>query len=111
MMKQNIKTNHIKKIVENRLNSQADNELIATKPPDINSEEKSIPRNIRRTLAQIRTDKSPFLHSYLNKINPQTNPSPICHLCNSDIPNTKHLLLFFAMTPTSIRSESPDRLR
>jgi len=77
--------------VENYLNSQEDNELILAKPPVINPEDESLPRGINRTLSQLRDDRSPFLHAYLNKIDPQNHPSPLCPLCKADIHNTKHL--------------------
>ena len=77
--------------MKNYLNSQVDNELITAKPPVINPEDKSLPRGINRTLAQLRDDKSPFLYSYLNKIDPQNHPSPLCPLCKTDMHNTKHL--------------------
>jgi hypothetical protein len=55
----NIKANHTKS-VEDYINSQVNNELIAAKPPVINAEDESLPRGINRTLAQLRDDKSPF---------------------------------------------------
>ena len=78
-IKHNIKINHTKS-VENYLNSQVDNELIAAKPPVINPEDESLPRGINRTLAQLHDDKSPLLYSYLNKIDPQNHPSPVIKL-------------------------------
>ena len=102
IIKQNLKINHSQKTmiylliwftmtVEDYLNSQDINELIGIKPPDINPSEQSLPRNIRRTLSQSRTDKSPFLYSYRNKINPQIYSSPNCPLCKTDTHTTKHL--------------------
>ena len=89
-IKHNIKINHTKS-VEDYINSQVDNELIAAKPPVINPEDESLPRGTNRTLSQLRDDKSPFLYSYLNKIDPQNHPSPLCPLCKADIHDTKHL--------------------
>ena len=93
-IKHNIKINHTKS-VEDYINSQVDNELIAAKPPVINPEDESLPRGINRTLAQLRDDKSPFLYYYLNKIDPQNHPSPLCPLCKTDIHNTKHLFCIY----------------
>ena len=87
VIKQNLKINHTK-AVEDYLNSLDINELIGIKPPDINPSEESLPRDIRRTLSQGRTNKSPFLYSYLNKINPQIYPSPNCPLCKTE--TSKH---------------------
>ena len=89
-IKHNIKINHTTS-VENYLNSQEDNELISSKPPVINPEDESLPRGIHCTLAQLGDDKSPFLYSYLNKIDPQNHPSPLCPLCKTDIQYTKQL--------------------
>ena len=90
VIKQNLKLNHTN-IVEEYLNSQDSNELIEIKPPDINPSEQSLPREIRRILSQSRTNKSPFLYSYLNKIKPQLYSSPNCPLCKTEIHTTKHL--------------------
>jgi hypothetical protein len=90
IIKQNLKINHTK-TVGDYLNSLDINELIGIQPPDINPSEQSLPRNIRRTLSQNRTNKSPFLYSYRNKINPQIYPSPNCPLCKNDTHTTKHL--------------------
>ena len=35
------------------------------------------------TLAQLKTNKSPFLLSYIHKINASTHPSPLCPLCRT----------------------------
>src|SRR6188508_3697248 len=83
VIKQNFKINHTK-IVEDYLNSQDINELIGIKPPDINPSEQSLPRDIRRILSQSRTNKSPFLYSYRNKINPEIYPSSNCLLCKRE---------------------------
>ena len=45
----------------------------------------------RRTLAQLRTNKSPFLKSYLHKVDAKTHPSPLCPLCNIHTHDTHHL--------------------
>ena len=45
----------------------------------------------RRNLAQIRTNKSPLLKSYLHKVNAKTHPLPLCPFCNTNIHKTRHL--------------------
>ena len=45
----------------------------------------------RRTLAQLRTNKSPFLLSCLHKIDASTHPSPLCPLCRTHEHTTQHL--------------------
>ena len=57
----------------------------------ISSSEERLPRLTRRTLAQLRTNKSPFLKSYLHKVDAKTHPSPLCPLCNINTHDTHHL--------------------
>ena len=45
-----------------------------------------LPRLTRRTLAQLRTNKSPFL-----KVDAKTHPSPLFPLCNTHTHDTHHL--------------------
>ena len=52
---------------------------------------KILPCLTRRTLAQLRTNKSPFLKSYLHKVDAKTHPSPLCPLCNIHTHDTHHL--------------------
>ena len=49
----------------------------------------NIPRLTRRT--KIITNKSPFLKSYLHKVDAKTHPSPLLPLCSTHIYNTHHL--------------------
>ena len=51
----------------------------------------TIERLTRRTLAQLRTNKSHFLKSYLHKVDAKTHPSPLCPLCNIHTHDTHHL--------------------
>ena len=48
-------------------------------------------RHTCRTLAQLRTNKSSFLLSYLHKIDASTHPSPPCPLCHIHKHTTQHL--------------------
>ena len=89
-----IKTNmrHIHtSIVSRHLATRDNNKILRTPPAHISSSEEILPRLIRRTLAQLRTNKSPFLKSYLHKVNAKSHPSPLCPLCNTHIHNTHHL--------------------
>ena len=45
----------------------------------------------RLTIAQLRTNKSPFLKSYLHKVDANSRPSPLCPLCNTHTHNIHHL--------------------
>ena len=65
--------------------------ILRTHPPQVSSTEENLPRHTRRTLAQLRTNKSPFLLSYLHKIDASTHPSPLCPLCRTHKHTTQHL--------------------
>ena len=69
-------------IVSRHLATRGNNKILRTPPPDISSSEEILPRITHHTLAQLRTNKSPFLKSYLHKVNAKTHPSPLCPLCN-----------------------------
>ena len=55
-----------------------DNKLIQQFAPKISPSELSLPRETRRTLAQLRTNKSPILISYLHKVDETHYHSPLC---------------------------------
>ena len=89
-----IKTNmrHIHtSIVSRHLATRGKNKILRTPPPHTSSSEEILPRLTRRTLAQLRTNKSPFLKSYLHKVDAKTHPSPLCPLCNIHTHDTHHL--------------------
>ena len=89
-----IKTNmrHIHtSIVSRQLATRGNNKILRTPPPHISSSEERLPRLTRRTLDQLRTKKSPFLKSYLHKVDDKTHPSPLCPLCNIYTHDTHHL--------------------
>ena len=89
-----IKTNmhHIHtSIVSRHLATRGNNKILRTPPPRISSSEERLPRLTRRTIAQLRTNKSPFLKSYLHKVDAKTHPSPLCPLCNIHTHGTHHL--------------------
>ena len=77
----NIKDNHTT-AVENYIESIPPNKLIDDVVPKINSMEETLERDKRTRLAQLRTNKSPFLKSYLNKIDPKSYPSPLSFMQN-----------------------------
>ena len=66
-----IKTNmhHIHtSIVSMHLATRGNNKILRTPPPHTSISEEILPRLTHRTLAQLRTNKSPFLKSYLHKV-------------------------------------------
>ena len=85
-------THHIHtSIVSRHLATRGNNKILRTPPPHTSSSEERLPRLTRRTLAQFRTNKSPFLKSYLHKVDAKTHPSPLCPLCNIHTHDTHHL--------------------
>ena len=78
-------------IVSRHLATRGNNKILRTPPPHTSSSEERLPCLTRRILAQLRTNKSPFLKSYLHKVDAKTNPSPLCPLCNIHTHDTHHL--------------------
>ena len=88
-----IKTNmrHIHtSIVSRHLATRGNNKILRTLPPHTSSAEEIRPRLPHRTLAQLRTNKSPFLKSCLHKVDDKSHPSPLCPLCNTHTHDTHH---------------------
>ena len=79
------------------------NKILNANPPPVDPSEKALPHSVRRTLAQLRTNKSPFLRSYLNKISPETH-TPGCPLCPHNTHDTQHLFTCPAV-PTDLGPE------
>ena len=76
-----IKTNmrHIHtSIVSRNLPTIGNNKIMRAPPPYISSSEEILTPLTRRTLAQLRTNKSPFLKSYSHKVDAKSHPSPLC---------------------------------
>ena len=78
-------------IVSRHLVIRCNNKILRTPPPHISSSEEVLPHLTRRTLAQLRRNKSPFLKSYLHKFDAKSHPLPRCPLYNTHIHNTHHL--------------------
>ena len=78
------------------------NPVLGCRPPSISEDEKSLPRETRAKLSQLRSDWSRFLRAYLHKIGEAT--SDACPLCRSGPQNTRHLFCCPA-TPTSLKAE------
>ena len=80
-----IKTNmrHIHtSIVSRHLATRGNNKILRGPPLHISISEEILPRITRRSIAQIKTNKSPFLKSHLHKVDAKTHPSPLYLLCN-----------------------------
>ena len=65
-------------IVSRYLATRGNNKILRTPPPHISSSEEILPRLTRRTLAQLRTNKSPFLKSHLHKVDAKTHCCCVC---------------------------------
>lgn len=66
--------------VQSTIDSYIPNKVLQTSPPEINSEEKILPRRSRTTLAQLRSGYSSYLNTFLHRINrSQTEMCPSCH--------------------------------
>ena len=81
-------------IVSRYLATRGNNKILRTPPPHISRSEEIPLHLICRTLAQLRTNKSPFLISYLHKVDAKSHPSPLCPLCNSHTHDTPHFFNF-----------------
>ena len=80
-------------IVSQHLTTRDNNKILRTHPRKSAALKRlNLPRHTRRrTLAQLRTNTSPFLLSYLHKIDASTHPSPLCPLCRTHEHTTQHL--------------------
>ena len=78
-------------IVTRYLATRGNNKILHAPLPHISSSEEILPRKTRRTLAQLRTNKSPFFKSYLHKVDAKSHSSPLCRLCNIYTHDTHHL--------------------
>ena len=81
-------------IVSRHLATRGNHEILRTPPPHISSSEEILPRIARRALAQLRTNKSPFLKSYLHNVDAKSHRSPLCPLCNTYKHDTHHIINF-----------------
>ena len=76
-------------IVQDQVNSTPIHPLINAKPPVVHKSELNLPRETRRTLAQLRAQKCPLLQEYLHTIGTAEHPN--CPLCHQGPHNTAHL--------------------
>ena len=56
------------------LATRGNNKILRTPPLHISSSEEIMPSLMRRTIAQLRTNKSPFLKSYFHKVDAKSHP-------------------------------------
>ena len=84
-------------IVSRHLAIRGNNKILGTPPPIISRSEEILSGLTRRTLAQLRPNKSPFLKSYLNKVDAKSDPPPLCPRCNNHT-HTTHIISSTAPT-------------
>ena len=93
--------------------SDDDNDLPNNQTPSVSPAELLLSRETRRTLAQLRTNKSPLLVSYLFSIGDPRHPSPLCPLCLMHDHTSSHLFECKSL-PTSLSSldlwTNPDKV-
>ena len=78
-------------IVSQHVVARDNNKILCTHPPQVSSTEEHLRRHTRRTLAQLKTNKSPFLLSYPHKIDALRHQSPLCPLYRIHEHTTPHL--------------------
>ena len=111
LIQSNLKLIH-SRIVSNHL-SQRPNKVLQDQTPSVSPAELLLSRETRRTLAQLRTNKSPLLVSYLFSIGDPRHPSPLCPLCLMHDHTSSHLFECKSL-PTSLSSldlwTNPDKV-
>ena len=89
------------------------NKVLQDQTPSVSPAELLLSRETRRTLAELRTNKSPLLVSYLFSIGDPRHPSPLCPLCLMHDHTFSHLFECKSL-PTSLSSldlwTNPDKV-
>ena len=87
--------------------------VLRDQTPSVSPAELLLSRETRRTLAQLRTNKSPLLVSCLFSIGDPRHPSPLCPLCLMHDHTSSHLFECKSL-PTSLTSldlwTNPDKV-
>ena len=95
------------------LSQRPPNKVLQDQTPSVSPAELLLSRETRRTLAQLRTNKSPLLVSYLFSIGDPRHPSPLCPLCLMHDHTSSHLFECKSL-PTSLSSldlwTNPDKV-
>ena len=78
-------------IVSTHLATRGHIKILRTPPAHISNYEEILLPLIHRTLVQLGTNKSPFLKSYLHRIDAKSHPSQLWPHCNTRIHNTHTL--------------------
>ena len=112
LIQSNLKLIH-SHIVSNHLSQRPPNKVLHDQTQSVSPAELLLSRETRRTLAQLRTNKSPLLVSYLFSIGDPRHPSPLCPLCLMHDHISSHLFECKSL-PTSVSSldlwTNPDKV-
>ena len=84
-------------IVSRHLATRGNNNILRTPPPHIISSEETLSCLTRHTLAQLRTNKSPFLKSYLHKVDAKHIHHPYSPYVT--LTHTTHIIWFQRLPP------------
>ena len=86
--------------VSRHLATRRNNKILRTPPLHISSSEEILPRLTSRTVAQLRTNKSPFLKSYVHKVDAKSHPSPLYPFDNTHTHDIHYLFNCTHIRPT-----------
>ena len=89
--------------VNGALRDRRVNAVLGEHPPSIADSEKSLPRQTRVTLAQLRSGYSKYLNSYLARVNPEI--VDVCPQCGCSHHTTRHLFEC-PLRPTTLTTRS-----
>ena len=106
LIQSNLKLIH-SHIVSNHLSQRPPNKVLQDQTPSVSPAELLLSRETRRTLAQLRTNKSPLLVSYLFSIGDPRHPSPLCPLCLMHDHTSSHLFECKSLQPPSREDQPP----
>ena len=100
-------------VLKDFVSQRPPNKVLQDQTPSVSPAELLLSRETRRTLAQLRTNKSPLLVSYLFSIGDPRHPSPLCPLCLMHDHTSSHLFECKSL-PTSLSSldlwTNPDKV-
>ena len=103
-------------IVSQHLAARDNNKLLRTHPTQVSSTEENLPRHTRRTLAQLRTNKSPppIISTQNRRLNtPITTLPPLSHSrtyhTSLQLPTDMHHAVGLGFVEGSLRCSSPAR--
>ena len=112
LIQSNLKLMH-SHIVSNHLSQRPTNKVFQDQTPSVSPAELLLSRETCRTLAQLRTNKSPLLVSYLFSIGDPRHPSRLCPLCLMHDHTSSHLFECKSL-PSSLSSldlwTNPDKV-